>query len=108
MSRFAMIAATTLLLATAMPASAQAPGFGVLFGDEESDFFPDYPERITCMTERQVRDEVAAMGYSDISLNVAMEKHIQVRASREGTVYLIDFNFCTGRVVNTMPLRRAQ
>ena len=106
MSRFAMIAVTALLLGTSgsMPAQAQIPGFGVFFGDEESDFIP---ERITCMTDRQIRDAVADRGYTDISLNVAMEKNIQVRATRGGWVYLLDFNFCTGAIEGRQQLRPA-
>lgn len=109
MPRFAALALTMLLLIPAVPAQAQAPGFGVFFGDEESDFFGEqfYPERITCMTDRQIRDDIAARGYTDIALNVANDKRIEVRATRDGIVYLIDFNFCSGRIVNTMQLRPA-
>jgi hypothetical protein len=104
MSKLAMMAVTALLLCTAVPAQAQIPGFGVFFGDEESDFLP---ERITCMTDRQIRDAVADRGYSDISLNVAMEKNIQVRATRDGWVYLLDFNFCKGTIEGRQQLRPA-
>lgn len=105
MSRFAMMAMTALLLGTTMPAQAQIPGFGLYFGDEETDFFD---ERITCMTDRQIRDDVAARGFSDIALNVPNDKHVEVRATRDGIVYLLDFNFCSGRIVSAIELRRAQ
>jgi hypothetical protein len=105
MSRFAMIAMTALLLGSAaMPAQAQIPGFGVYFGDEESDFFP---ERITCMTDRQIRDDIAARGFTDVALNVPNDKHVEVRATRDGIVYLLDFNFCSGRIVKVTELRPA-
>ncbi|WP_332690868.1 hypothetical protein [Devosia sp.] len=106
MIRFIAIALTALLLGAgaAMPAQAQSFGFGIFFGDEASDF---YPERITCMTDRQIRDAVAARGYTNIYLNVAMEKNIQVRATRDGWVYLLDFNFCSGRIEGRQQLRPA-
>lgn len=107
MSIKATIAMTALLmgLGIALPAQAQAPGFGVFFGDEESDF---YPERITCLTDYQIREDIAARGYTDISLNVPNDKHVQVRATRDGVVYLLDYNFCSGRIVDRMELRPAQ
>ncbi|MDB5614138.1 MAG: hypothetical protein JWQ22_1791, partial [Devosia sp.] len=39
MSKFAMIALTALVLGTgvSMPVQAQSSGFGIFFGDEESD-----------------------------------------------------------------------
>lgn len=109
MPRIAAFALTALLLISSMPVQAQAPGFGVFFGDEESDFFDEqfFPERITCLTDRQIRDDIAARGYSDIALNVPNDKRIEVRGTRDGWVYLIDFNFCSGRIVNTMQLRPA-
>ncbi|SFC63096.1 hypothetical protein [Devosia psychrophila] len=107
MSRLAMIAMTVLLLGTglSMPAQAQSPGFGVFFGDQESDFYA--PERFSCMNDRQIRDAVADLGYTNISLNVVMKRNIQVRATRDGVVYLLDFNICTGRVEGRQQLRRA-
>jgi hypothetical protein len=106
MTRWIAAALTALLLSTgaAIPTQAQSFGFGIFFGDEASDF---HPERITCMTDRQIRDAVAARGYSNIALNVAMEKNIQVRATRDGWVYLLDFNFCTGRIEGRQQLRPA-
>lgn len=106
MSRLAMIAVTALLLAAgpAMPANAQSLGFGVFFGDEERDFFP---EHITCLTDRQIRDQIAARGFTDIALNVPNDKHVEVRATRDGWVYLLDFNFCSGRIVDSVQLRPA-
>jgi hypothetical protein len=101
--------AATLLAAMALgagpvPASAQQLNFGIFFGDERSDF---YPERITCLTEHQVRQAVADRGYTDIYLNVEMDKHIQVRANRGGWTYLLDFDMCTGRIEGRQRLRPA-
>lgn len=106
MTRFIAIALTALLLGTGatMPSQAQSFGLGIFFGDQASDF---HPQRITCMTDRQIRDAVAARGYTNIALNVAMEKNIQVRATRDGWVYLLDFNFCSGRIEGRQQLRPA-
>jgi hypothetical protein len=100
------IALTALLLGTAVaaPVQAQSASFGIFFGDEESDFFP---ERITCMGDYQVRQAVADRGYTNIYLNVMNDKHVEVRATRDGWVYLIDFNYCTGRIEGRRQLRPA-
>jgi hypothetical protein len=101
-----VIALTALLIGTAAaaPAQAQSASFGIFFGDEESDFFP---ERITCMGDYQVRQAVAARGYTNIYLNVMNDKHVEVRATRDGWVYLLDFNYCTGRIEKRTQLRPA-
>lgn len=106
MNRFAAAAvlATSLGLAAIVPAQAQQLNFGIFFGDERSDFFP---ERITCLSDYQIRQAVAARGYTNIYLNVAMDKHIQVRATRDGWVYLLDFNYCSGRIEGRERLRPA-
>ncbi len=96
-----VIASAGLLV---QPAAAQNLNFGIFFGDERSDFFP---ERITCLNDYQVRQAVAARGYDNIALNVEMDNHIQVRATRDGWVWLLDFNICTGRIENRERLRPA-
>ncbi len=88
---------TTVLLAA--PASAQS--FGIFFGDERSDF---NPQRL-CLTDSQIRKAIERQGYTNISLNVPNEQNIQVRATRDGTVYLIDFNFCRNRIEGRQVLR---
>ena len=111
MPKFDTLALTAVLLTAApsFPAHAQSSGFGVFFGDEESDFFErDYfPERITCMTDRQIRDDIAGRGYTNIALNVANRDRIEVRATRDGWVYLLDFNFCSGSILGRTQLRPA-
>lgn len=106
MIRSIAIALTALLLAVgaAAPAQAQSFNFGIFFGDEASDFFP---ERSTCLTDYQVRQAVADRGYTNIYLNVMTDKHVQVRATRDGWVYLLDFNYCTGRIEGRTQLRPA-
>jgi len=103
-SRFVALALVTALLAAA-PVQAQSFRFGLFFGDERSDF---YPERITCLTQYQVRQAVAQRGYTNIALNVMNDKHVEVRATREGWVYLLDFNYCTGHIEGRQQLRPAR
>jgi hypothetical protein len=107
MTRFIATVLTVLLLGSgaAIPAQAQSFSFGIFFGDEESDF---YPERVTCMSGYQVRQVVADRGYTNIYLNVMNDKHVQVRATRDGWVYLLDFNYCTGRIEDRTRLRPAR
>lgn len=100
-----ILTALLFCVAVAGPSQAQSFGFGVFFGDEESDF---YPERITCMTDRQIRDAVADRGYTDIALNVPDNKHVEVRATRNDWVYLLDFNYCSGRIEGRTQLRPAR
>ena len=63
---------------------------------------------ILCLTDYQVRQAIAARGFSNIFLNAPVEAHIQARATRGRTVYLIDFNRCSGRFVGVRPLRAAR
>jgi len=95
----AMLIGTTGLIA---PASAQS--FGIFFGDEPGDFFSG---RVVCLTDSQIRQAVADQGFTDVALNVKNEGLVQVRATRDGWVYLLDFNYCTGRIEDGERLRPA-
>lgn len=100
------IFASVMLVALALapvPASAQV-SFGFHFGDEPRDFYPQLP---MCLTDNQIRQSIARRGYSNIALNVANEKRIQVRATKGGWVYLIDFDFCADRIRGRQALRPA-
>ena len=107
MRRTLTAAAMLALLALgAAPASAQSNfGFGLHFGDEERDFYPQLP---MCLTDRQIRESIAQRGYTNISLNVTNKRRIQVRATQDGWVYLIDFDFCADRIRGRQALRPAQ
>jgi hypothetical protein len=112
MTKFAAVLMAAMMLGTGAVAPVQAQGFGIFFGDEPSDFFGDdrgdgFDERIICLSDSQIRAAVADRGYSDISLNVPNEKHIQVRATKDGWVYLLDFNYCSGRIEDRERLRPA-
>jgi hypothetical protein len=98
-----LAAALALVVALAVT-PAQAQNFGIFFGDEPSDLF-SAPRLPMCMTDRQIRDAVADQGYDNVALNVRNEDHIQVRATRDGSVYLLDFNVCTGRIEDRRRLR---
>jgi hypothetical protein len=103
-SIFIAVAALLLGATVAAPVHAQSVGFGIFYGDEESDFFP---ERITCMGDYQIRQAVAGRGYTNIYLNVMNDGHVEVRATRDGWVYLLDFNYCSGRIEGRRQLRPA-
>lgn len=93
----------SVLALVPMPASAQV-SFGFHFGDEPRDFYPQLP---MCLTDHQIRQAIARRGYSNIALNVPNEKRIQVRATQDGWVYLIDFDFCADRIRGQRALRPA-
>ncbi|MDB5527257.1 MAG: hypothetical protein JWR51_360 [Devosia sp.] len=104
----AIAIAALLGLGAMAPAMAQSPGFGFGPGFDNrpgDEFDPPLP---MCMTDNQIRQTIAQYGYSHISLNVPNHKRIQVRATLDGTVYLIKFNYCTGRIEDRDALRRAQ
>jgi hypothetical protein len=92
----------------AAPAMAQAPGFGFGPGFDNHNPLFRVPERVICMSDSQIRQAIADRGYSQISLNVPNDKRVQVRASKGGTVYLIKFNYCSGRIEDRMALRPAR
>ena len=95
----------TMVLGLGWAAPAQAQRFGIMFGDERSDFFP---ERISCMNDYEIRNAVADRGYSQILLNVPDSKHVQVQATKGKWVYLLDFNYCTGQIESHRKLRPAR
>jgi hypothetical protein len=99
------LATALALVLTLSVAPSYAQNFGIFFGDEPSDLFPRRPGLAMCMTDRQIRDAVADEGYDNIALNAPNEDHVQVRATRDGAVYLLDFNACTGRIEGERRLR---
>lgn len=104
---FAVATGLAFCAATA-PAMAQSPGFGfgAGFDDQPGDRYD--PPLPMCLTDNQIRQAIADYGYSHITLNVPNNERIQVRATLDGTVYLIKFNHCTGRIENRDALRSAQ
>jgi hypothetical protein len=63
---------------------------------------------LLCHTDLQVRQAIAAHGFTNIYLNAPIEDVIRARATRGGTVYLIDFNRCRGGIIGIAPLRPAR
>ena len=104
MNKLIALAMAALLLGSVAPAQAQSTSFGIFFGDERSDFLPN---RFTCLNDAEIRQSVANRGYTDIYLNVKRKGHVQVRANRDGSTYLLDFNYCTGRIEGRSQLRPA-
>lgn len=83
----ALVIALGASAVTAVPAQA---------GDH---FFYDFDE--ICMTDYQIRSAIEDEGFEDIYLNVAdSDGEIQVKATMDGTVYLIDYDSCEHEIVD--------
>ncbi|MDR3472715.1 MAG: hypothetical protein P4M09_13680 [Devosia sp.] len=63
---------------------------------------------LLCLTDYQVRRAIAAEGFTNIYLNAAIEAHMRARATRNGKIYIIDFNICTGRIVSIQRFHSAR
>jgi hypothetical protein len=87
----------TLTLFAALPANA------ALFQRHSDGSVSIDP--LLCLTNYQVRQAVAARGFTHIFLNAPIETQIQVKATRGGTVYLIDFDRCAGQIDGIQRLR---
>ncbi|MEO5805706.1 hypothetical protein [Devosia sp.] len=98
--------------ATTAPSMAQA--FGLQFGSgftndgDERDGFLLGPELAMCLTDAQIRHAIADRGYTQIYLNIPDRKHVQVKATMDGIIYLIDFNYCTNKIEGRNALRAAR
>lgn len=102
-------AATTALLfilalGAASPANAQLVTSNPRVNDGQLMIDP-----LLCQSDYQVRQAIAAAGFTNIFLNAPIQNHIRVRATKGKTVYLIDYNRCLGaRIVSIGPLRAAK
>ena len=92
------------LAAAAVP--AQAAGVQFQFG-EGTGFGFKRPLICVELTDRQIRNAVAEQGYSHISLNVADNRRIQVRATKGEWVYLLRVSTCTGAILERDRLHRS-
>lgn len=90
------------LAGTALPVQAQDFQFRFGFGDRMH-------RPVVCieLTDRQVRNRIAAQGYSNIYLNARDSRRVQSRATRGNWVYLLEVSTCTGRILDRQRLRRA-
>lgn len=92
------------LAAAAVPAQAASVQFqfgeGVGFG---------FKRPLICveLTDRQIRNAMSEQGYSNIYLNVADNRRIQVRATKGEWVYLLRVSTCTGAILDRDRLRRS-
>lgn len=91
------IVALAVVAAMATPASAQLVHRN---SDGRLMFNP-----LICQTDYEIRRTFAAQGYSNIALNAPIQSVIQVRASKGRQFYLIDYNYCLGRVDAVTPIR---
>ncbi len=106
MKSLTVIRATVLglaLSASALPAAAAQFQFG--FGTDGFGF----RRPLICieLTDHQIRNAVEAQGYHNIYLNVANDRRIQVRATRDKWVYLLKVSTCTGAILDRERLRRS-
>jgi len=93
-----------VLAATAVPAQAASAQFHFGIGDGFG-----FRRPLVCieLTDRQIRNAVAAQGYDKIYLNVRNDRRIQVRATKGKWVYLLKVSTCTGAILNRDRLRPA-
>jgi len=91
--------AALALAAGTMPSMAAGPA---AFG------WPRMQMPVICQTDYQIRQRIAAEGFTNIYLNAPIGRHIQVRATQGSWVYLIDYNFCRPEIVSIKPFRKAR
>ncbi len=108
-----MLGASLISAAPAMAQPSTAFGLQFNFGTQmprplNPGFFGKVVPRAICLSDAQIRRSISNRGYSDISLNVPNDKHVQVRASKGGFVYLLDYNFCTDRIEGRNRLHATQ
>ncbi|HVW93308.1 MAG TPA: hypothetical protein VHB74_11960 [Devosia sp.] len=84
------------LMAAASPASAQ-----LIHRNHDGGLSFD---PLMCQTDYQIRQIFAAKGYTHITLSAPLESVIRVRASKGNRLYLIDYNYCLGRIDGITPL----
>jgi|GEM_PF-5569379 len=95
--RLALVAIAGILALSALPVEA-----GLVHRNRDGSVSIN---PLLCYTDYQVRQAVAAQGFTNIYLNAAMESHMRVRATRKGVLYALDFNICTGQIVSIERLR---
>lgn len=101
MNSFTRVATWALALAIALGVSLPANA-GLFHRHSDGSYTID---PLLCMTDYQVRQAVAARGFTHIFLNAPIETQIQVKATRGGAVYLIDFDRCAGQIDGIERLR---
>jgi hypothetical protein len=98
MRKIGLALVSVLFMIGGMSGAATAqPSFGFGF----------FHGRVICQTDRQIRNTIAAAGYTDISLNVPNDGLIKVRATQGGWVYQLNYNYCRAYIKERMRLRPA-
>ena len=90
-----------MLAASAIPAAAAPPMVGLDFGKHRW--------RTICieLTDHRIRQVMAERGFTNIYLNSRIKREIQVKATMDGWVYLMEVSVCTGEILETRQLRPA-
>ena len=105
-TRLVRAALVGLLILTAAPVAAQAPG---LFTGDDDALFDTHPylDPAFCIeiSDSGLRRRVAEQGFSKVYLNVRNDQRIQVRATRGKWVYLLQVSTCTGDIIYGQRLR---
>ena len=95
---FAAVAAIALGFMLAAPlVRAQTPGDYDFFEDEIDDFQP-------CQSDYRVRKVMADMGYTNVKLNAPMGSTYQVKAVKNGQLWLLRYNTCTRDIMRSQRL----
>jgi hypothetical protein len=91
------------IVGVAPPAMAQVPMFpmGPPFGYPRHHF--GVP--VICVTDYQLRQNLAQSGFTHIYLNAPTGRTIQARATRGRWVYLVEMDSCSGVILSVDPLR---
>lgn len=116
-ARAAKLLAVCLVAASVFSPAVAAPPYGSPnFGLEGP--FEDLPRNhprnrkfyFSCATNYQLRKAVAAQGFTNIYIggNIGTSGNLEMRATRKGTVYLLEVDKCTGKVESMTALRKAQ
>lgn len=96
-----------IVLAVAVPAVATVQGSPLPRIIEHS-----HPHRLPfsdliCLTDHQIRQNLARAGYTHIYLNAANGPHREARVTRGAWVYLVEMYSCTGEIYAIRRLRRS-
>jgi hypothetical protein len=64
---------------------------------------------LLCQTDYQIRRAIAAAGFSHVLLNAPIGTHIRAKGTRNGVVYLIDYDYSLRPgIIGVAPLQRAR
>ena len=99
-------AALGLLALLAAPAQAQSMGFPFPDPDNEG-LGPWQFGRGSCFTEHELRNYLEDKGYTHVLFGVFDSARVPVKATMDGFIYLMDVNYCSGRIVSKRQFKPA-